>query len=60
LRRAAVLAPGYGGGAGQPILQALTKRLTAYGIGARAVTFRSRGHRPSAAYATELEDLRLA
>jgi len=58
--RAAVLAPGYGGTAEQPILRALAKHLAAYGITSRAVTFRTRGKRPSREYATELEDVRVA
>jgi len=58
--RAAVLAPGYGGSAEQPILRALARRLTSYEIASRAVTFRTRGKRPSLEYATELEDLRAA
>jgi predicted alpha/beta-hydrolase family hydrolase len=58
--RAAVLAPGYGGTAEQPILRALSLRLARFDIASRAVTFRSRGRRPSREYATELEDLRSA
>jgi predicted alpha/beta-hydrolase family hydrolase len=58
--RAAVLAPGYGGTADQPILRALSLRLARFDIASRAVTFRSRGRRPSREYATELEDLRSA
>ena len=60
MTRAAVLAPGYGGSAEQPILRALARRLTSYEIASRAVTFRTRGKRPSLEYATELEDLRAA
>lgn len=60
MTRAAVLAPGYGGTAEQPILRALARRLTAYGIASRAITFRTRGKRPSRGYATELEELRAA
>jgi predicted alpha/beta-hydrolase family hydrolase len=60
LTRAAVLAPGYGGTAEQPILRALAERLTSYGIASRVVTFRTRGKRPSREYASELEDLRAA
>ena len=59
-RRAAVLAPGYGGTAGQPILRALADALAAYDIDSRAVTFSTRGSRPSADYARELDDLRAA
>ena len=60
MTRAAVLAPGYGGTAAQPILRALARRLTEFGIASRAVTFRSRGKRPSRGYASELDDLRAA
>lgn len=60
MRRAAVLAPGYGGTAEQPILRALAKRLEAYGIASRAITFATRGKRPSREYASELDDLRAA
>lgn len=60
MTRAAVLAPGYGGTAEQPILRALARRLTEFDISSRAITFRTRGNRPSREYATELEDLRAA
>jgi predicted alpha/beta-hydrolase family hydrolase len=60
LTRAAVLAPGYGGTAEQPILRALARRLAAYDITSTRVTFRTRGKRPSREYASELEDLRAA
>ena len=60
MKRAAVLAPGYGGTAEQGILRALARALARYDISSRAVTFRTRGRRPSADYATELEDLRIA
>jgi predicted alpha/beta-hydrolase family hydrolase len=60
LTRAAVLAPGYGGTAEQPILRALARRLASYDIACRAVTFRTRGKRPSREYISELEDLRAA
>ena len=60
MTRAAVLAPGYGGTAEQPILRALARRLTIYDITSRAITFRTRGKRPSREYVTELEDLRAA
>lgn len=60
MTRAAVLAPGYGGSATQPILRALTAALDGYGIEARAITFRTRGRRPSRGYADELADLRAA
>ena len=60
MTRAAVLAPGYGGTAEQPILRALARRLAEYDIASRAITFRTRGKRPSREYVTELEDLRAA
>jgi predicted alpha/beta-hydrolase family hydrolase len=60
VKRAAVLAPGYGGGATQPILRALTKALAVYGIDALPITFRTKGRRPSRDYADELADLRTA
>jgi len=60
LTRAAVLAPGYGGTAAQPILRALGIRLASYDIAIRAITFRTRGTRPSREYVSELEDLRSA
>jgi hypothetical protein len=60
MTRAAVLAPGYGGGATQPILRSLTKALAAYGIDALPITFRTKGRRPSRDYADELADLRAA
>jgi uncharacterized protein len=56
--RAAVLAPGYGGSATQPILRSLVKALAAYGIDGLPITFRSK--RPSREYADELDDLRIA
>ena len=58
--RAAVLAPGYGGTAEQPILRALARRLREFDIASHAITFRTRGKRPSREYASELEDLRAA
>jgi predicted alpha/beta-hydrolase family hydrolase len=58
--RAAVLAPGYGGSATQPILRALAKSLAGHGIESLPITFRTRGRRPSAGYADELADLRAA
>jgi predicted alpha/beta-hydrolase family hydrolase len=58
--RAAVLAPGYGGTARQPILRALADALSAYDIASHAVTFTTRGSRPSARYERELADLRAA
>jgi predicted alpha/beta-hydrolase family hydrolase len=60
LTRAAVLAPGYGGTAQQPILRALVRALGRYEIAGRAITFRTSGTRPSRAYVSELEDLRSA
>jgi predicted alpha/beta-hydrolase family hydrolase len=60
MRRAAVLAPGYGGTAEQPILRALVSALKAFGIASRSITFRTRGSRPSKDYASEMEDLRAA
>jgi predicted alpha/beta-hydrolase family hydrolase len=60
VNRAAVLAPGYGGSATQPILRALSKALAAHGIESLPITFRTRGKRPSRDYATELDDLRAA
>ena len=60
MTRAAVLAPGYGGTAEQPILRALARRLNEFDIASRAITFRTRGKRPSRDYASELEDLRAA
>ena len=60
MTRAAVLAPGYGGSATQPILKALAKALAAHGIESLPITFRSRGKRPSKDYADEIADLREA
>lgn len=60
MTRAAVLAPGYGGTAAQPILRALGRRLREFDIASQAITFRTRGKRPSRGYASELEDLRAA
>lgn len=58
--RGAVLAPGYGGTADQPILRKLAAAFADFGITSRAVTFRSHGSRPSRRYADELDDLRAA
>jgi uncharacterized protein len=58
LKRAAVLAPGYGGTAEQPILRKLASALQAFDIASRAVTFRTRGSRPSKDYVSEMDDLR--
>jgi uncharacterized protein len=60
LKRAAVLAPGYGGTAEQPILRKLAAALDGFGIASRAITFRTRGSRPSKDYVSELEDLSVA
>jgi uncharacterized protein len=60
VKRAAVLAPGYGGTAAQPILRKLGAALEGFGIASRAVTFATRGSRPSKEYASEIEDLRAA
>lgn len=60
MTRAAVLAPGYGGTAAQPILRALARRLAEFDIASQAITFRTRGKRPSREYVSELEDLRAA
>lgn len=60
MTRAAVLAPGYGGAAMQPILRAIAKALAAHGIDASPIEFRSRGKRPTRDYADELDDLRAA
>jgi uncharacterized protein len=55
---AAVLAPGYGGSAEQPILRAMAARLVAIGIKPSAVTFTRA--RPGGDFAPELDDLRRA
>jgi predicted alpha/beta-hydrolase family hydrolase len=60
VKRAAVLAPGYGGTAQQPILRKLGTALDGFGIASRPLTFRTRGSRPSSDYASEIEDLRAA
>jgi uncharacterized protein len=60
MKRAAVLAPGYGGTAEQPILRRLAVALDGFGIASRAVTFTTRGSRPSKDYASEMDDLRAA
>lgn len=60
MKRAAVLAPGYGGTADQPILRKLALALDGFGISSRAVTFRTRGSRPSKDYVSETQDLRAA
>jgi predicted alpha/beta-hydrolase family hydrolase len=56
----AVLAPGYGGTAEQPLLRRLARRLGEAGIVAAGVTFSTRGGRPSRGYEAELSDLRAA
>lgn len=58
MTRAALLAPGYGGGADQPILRAIARALAAVGIAASPMTFSARGKRPSRGYRSELDDLR--
>jgi uncharacterized protein len=60
LKRAAVLAPGYGGGAEQAILRALSRSLERFEIASVRVAFRTQGKRPSREYALELDDLRAA
>ena len=60
MKRAAVLAPGYGGTAEQPILRRLAVAFQRFGIASRAVTFRTRGSRTSKDYLSEIEDLRAA
>jgi len=60
LTRAAVLAPGYGGTAEQGILRALARELAHFEIASHAITFRTRGKRPSRDYLSELDDLRVA
>ena len=56
----AVLAPGYGGTAEQPLLKKLAARLEAERVPCARVTFSTRGSRPSKGYETELADLRAA
>lgn len=58
MTRAAVLAPGYGGSADQPILVALAGALEAQGIASSRIAF-STG-RPSREYAVEISELRAA
>jgi len=59
-RGSAVLAPGYGGTAEQPLLKRLAARLEAEGIVTARITFTTttRGGRPSRGYVSELDDLR--
>ena len=54
----AVLAPGYGGTAEQPLLKRLAARLEADGITTSRITFSTK--RPSRDYATEKQELRAA
>jgi predicted alpha/beta-hydrolase family hydrolase len=56
----AVLAPGYGGTAEQPLLRRLAGRLEEVGIASARVTFSTGGRRPSRGYEVELADLRAA
>lgn len=60
MKRAAVLAPGYGGTAEQGILRRLARALAQFDIASRRVTFRTSGMRPSREYVSELDDLRSA
>ena len=54
----AVLAPGYGGTAEQPLLKRLAARLEADGIATSRITFSTK--RPSRGYVTEKDELRAA
>jgi len=54
----AVLAPGYGGTAEQPLLRRLAARLEAEGIATSRITFSTK--RPSRSYVTEKQELRVA
>ena len=54
----AVLAPGYGGTAEQPLLRRLAARLEADGIATSRITFSTK--RPSRGYLTEKDELRAA
>lgn len=54
----AVLAPGYGGSAEQPLLRKVAARLEADGIATSRITFSTK--RPSRGYATEKQELRTA
>jgi predicted alpha/beta-hydrolase family hydrolase len=58
LTTAAVVAPGYGGTAEQPIVRAMVAALTAAGIGALPITFSRK--KPVAPFDMELADLRRA
>ncbi len=55
---AAVLVPGYGGTAEQPLLKRLATRLEADGVATSRITFSSK--RPSRGYITEKDELRAA
>jgi uncharacterized protein len=55
---AAVLAPGYGGTAEQPLLRRLAARLETDGIATSRITFSTK--RPSRGYVTEKQELRAA
>lgn len=54
----AVLAPGYGGTADQPLLRRVAERLEAEGIATSRITFSTK--RPSRGYMTEKDELRAA
>jgi uncharacterized protein len=54
----AVLAPGYGGTAEQPLLRKLAARLEADGVATSRITFSTK--RPSRGYVTEKQELRAA
>jgi predicted alpha/beta-hydrolase family hydrolase len=54
----AVLAPGYGGTAEQPLLRKLAARLEANGVATSRITFSTK--RPSRGYLTEKQELRAA
>ncbi|MHB8630569.1 MAG: alpha/beta family hydrolase [Candidatus Limnocylindria bacterium] len=54
----AVLAPGYGATAQQPLLRTLAARLEADGVATSRITFSTK--RPSGGYAAEKQDLRAA
>jgi predicted alpha/beta-hydrolase family hydrolase len=58
VKRAAVVAPGYGGTAEQPIVRAMAARLAAHGIVARPISY-SRA-RPGGDLGIELDDVRRA
>ncbi|MEX2046731.1 MAG: alpha/beta family hydrolase, partial [Chloroflexota bacterium] len=60
LTRAAILVPGFGGGAEQPILRRVSIALAEHGIAARAIEFSTRGSRPSKEYLREIGELRAA